>query len=346
MAASAENELAKLDVNIEFVGVSRAGALAAKTAAWFAGNSRSFASRESQVDVEQWLANSASGLRVLVRETTPGQLRLWFLLQSSGSRKHLIREQALPTGLDEIGLENVAQLIFSSALALIEGREETTVAPSEPEAPPPERSVSVRDSSVRARRLPAPSNGVEAGVEAKQHAGLQLSAAAGYELRASGPEGIFQGPLLALGVRQRAPGWNRALTAAVTLLAPSSFEDTDFAVRTKGYSARLEALATRAGTDPLLPEVSFGLGVDWLSLSPESLSSQRFTASVERTSVRPFLAIGAGVSFRTGALRLSTQLEGVVHLSRAHYDVDEGGVRREALGAWPLQPALRVALRW
>ncbi|HET9933756.1 MAG TPA: hypothetical protein VFQ35_23795 [Polyangiaceae bacterium] len=348
-AANAEHELATLEVSAVFVGMAGSEQLAAKTAAWFVGHALRFSSREDDaVDTEAWLRSSANGLRILVRETATGRLRLWFVLQRDGARRYLVREQTLPSGLDEVGLENIAQLLFSSALALAEGREETPVE-RVPEAPrfASEGVESVRERAPRRASVARQSGSIPSDpARASREGALQLGGAVGYELRVSGPEGIFQGPVLALGVQQKRSDWDRTLTLAATLLVPGGFESTDYAVNTKGYSGRVQALAKRSGGDALSPEILLALGLDWLTLSPETLSTARFTASGERRSLRPFVAIGGGLSFRIGALSLSTELEAVAHLSRTHYDVEEGGVRRESLVAWPLQPALRVALRW
>jgi hypothetical protein len=348
VSTSAKDELASLEVSIEFAGVAHAELLAAKTASWFASGSLRFSSREqSALDIAAWLSASRTGLRVLVDGSDSERLRLWFVLESAGARRYLTREQVLPTGLDEIGLENVAQLIFSSALALAEGREET---PRERvveqmqrplRAAPEVKPNPTQTSSTPARTQPTPRPIVPRG-----HRATEFAAAAGYELRFSGPQGLLHGPLLSLGISQKPANWERTLAVAVTLFVPSQFEQADYAVKTRGYSARLEGLAAHVSTATLQAGASAGLGADWLWLDPQSLASQQFTAGSTRRSLRAFASVAAGLWLRLGALRGSMELECVAPFSRAHYDVEEAGVRRESVRAWPLLPALRVALHW
>lgn len=349
----AEAQRDTLDVEVEFAGVQRSSELAAKAAAWFAGSGLAFSSRERDtIDAEQWLRRAVSGIRVLVSGVEATRLRLWFVQESGGVRKYLLREVTLPNGLDEIALENVAQLLFSSALALAEGREET---------PAEQVAKEMRQSRpAAASRAPLPksagSGGSRRAVEqptrsnsrpsAALQPGLRLTAAAGYELRFSGPEGIYQGPLLSLGVRRPAAGWEPAFGTSVTLLVPGSFEQDDYRVDLKGYSGRLQALLRRSQTKRFALTLALGVGVDLLSLSPHSRSSSSFFPSAEQRALRPFAELGGGAGIRLGALTLSSRLGVIAHFSRIHYDVEEAGVRRESFSAWPLQPVLRVELGW
>jgi hypothetical protein len=345
---SPKDGLASLEVSIEFAGVAHAELLAAKTASWFESGSLRFSSRERDaLDTEAWLRASSTGLRVLVDGGDSERLRLWFVLESAGARRYLTREQSLPTGLDEIGLENVAQLIFSSALALAEGREETPRERVVEQMQQPLRAATDTNpyprSAPRAQEWtqPAPLPTVTV-----RHRTTEFAAGAGYELRFSGPEGLLHGPRLSLGVRQKPAHWERTVGVAVTLFVPSQFEQADYAVTRRGYSARLEGLAVHVSSAALHAGASVGLGADWLWLSPQSLASQQFTAGSTRRSLRAFASVAAGLWLRLGAVRASMELECVAPFSRAHYDVEEAGIRRESVTAWPMQPALRLALRW
>jgi len=351
-----ENARAGVRVVVHLVAVEQPEALDAKIAAWFLGQTGTYTSvRQEHFQASELFRAQSPGVHVFVTRPNADELRIFFVCSDGPKQRYLVRDLPLTRGLDEVAMENTAQVVFSATLAVWEGREETTpggvsakLAPDAGTAPPPEavtrtpepppstspRATVARDPNVASRdeRTSAPL------------ARPYLVASAGYALRYRGPGGVAHGPLLGLGIGR---GNRREIGARISgaLLLPITVESQDLDLKLRGYSLALEPWLELGREGSARFVGSLALGMDIVNASP-SVSSTGIDPTPPSWQFDPFLAPRVGAYFALGSLQVGVALDLTVQFVQRHYDIAEAGQQQAWLTAWRVQPGLLVQAFW
>ncbi|MFZ5896073.1 MAG: hypothetical protein ACOY0T_33765 [Myxococcota bacterium] len=347
-AAVAPEESAPLAVSVTFVDMGEASDLDAKIASWFVRQGASYRSvRLAHLDASELVGEHAPGLHVFVTRPQAEMLRIFFVMRDDGTRRYLVRDISLPRGLDEIGLENSAQVVFAASMALWEGSDETSLehftaalegpkqsAPPSPPAPPG------REAARFVTRAPVTPR------ERARDSVPYLVTSAGYALRVQESQRIAQGPTLALGIADRALGLREAgVRASATFLLPDTLGDSYLELELRGYSFGLEPWAEiwHRGSLRLLASVTSGFDV--VRATPRARSTEASVSAASRT-LDPIVAPRLTGYFDVGNLSIGAALDLSVALVRRHYDVMVGEERRRWLDPWIAQPGLSIYAAW
>ena len=337
-------------VLVDFVALAEPQELDAKIASWFLGQQGSYESRQlERLDVTSLFDDATQGVHVFVTRPEDQLLRLFFVFREGALRRYLVRDIALPSGLDEVGLENAAQVVFSASLALWQGAEETPIervtahlVPRPEPAAAPEQALEppVRQAAALTaqRTQPAPTPSTHP---------LYLVAAGGYAARYRGSEGLAHGPLLSLGIAQRTRvARELGIRVSGTLLLPTSVTRPELALELRGYSLALEPWLEPRRFGRVRPLISLAVGLDIVDASPRVSSSPLINPASPSQDVDPFFAPRLGAYFALGRLSLGVALDLTIQAVRRHYDVSEPEGRRPWIQAWRAQPGVLLQAIW
>jgi hypothetical protein len=286
------------------------------------------------------------------------RVRVYFTYSPVGqASRYLVHDVQLDEGLTELGTERLAQVIYSSLIALQQGRAQSPwsdvasrldpVPSNPPPAPPPPivpkplallPAASVTSKSAPAERVvplcPSPTWQ------------WQLAVATGYGANLRGDEQLAHGPMLwsmlARGHQTRRFG----LFVSARYLLPVEPE-------TRGVVVRLNGLQVRAGptievelASHTWASLGIGMGVDEVQVQPRSSDRSKKALEggwYERAVGSGFVALD--VPTAVGTLSILGLLD--VPLQRIHYDMSTlaGGQQRLLTSSW-LQPGLALLVRF
>lgn len=325
--AASEASRAIPRMTLVLVGSAPPPALGEQVTSWFRSATTDVRAASTLDAAEVLAVPPAPGVRVWIVMRGASTARLAFSVQRErgDAPRFLVHDVDLPGGLDEVGREHLAQIVYLSALALWEGTEET--ARSEVVA-----RLGGATETPRARASVA-------STEPRWQLGVE------YALRGRGDEGVGHGPgvTLALGPAPERRGLGGALHLAFEW--PRSAEQGGTTLDLIGGHLRLGITLTQ----PLAPRTwlraELGPGLEAVRFTAR-FSDSEITARDARIDWRPFgfgwLGLGArvaGVSCSAGPLL-------AVELYRTHYDVEQSGRRSEVLVPPLVQAGLVAGASW
>jgi hypothetical protein len=323
-----------------------ADAVGPRVTSWFAGQSIAATdSRTAKLHADVVFAPSETvGVRVWVMLAAPTQARLFFAVQDQAgvSSRFLVQDVELTGGVDELGLERLAQVAYLSAVALWEGNAESSredverslgVPPAPPKTPPP--AAAARPSSP-----PKPA--------AKPRWGFHGS----YSLEAQyhGPEGLLMGPLAGAGL-----GWTNDVDTRWTLdlgirwfADPNEAEAQGATIDVSGFGYSLTTSYARPLSGRLWLHARLGPELQWMFYRIEAIDNPTLQGNVGRGDaiLRPglFASVGLGLKVESaGMLTFGASL--TVPFVRTHFDIRDAqlpGGSEELLAAWPVNPGLSL----
>jgi hypothetical protein len=325
-----------------------ADAVGARVTSWFVGQAiPAITSRAPALRADVVFApREATGVRVWVLVPAPAQARLFFAVQerSGGEPRFLVQDVELNSGIDELGLERVAQVAYLSAVALWEGnaessREEVERGLATPAAPPPAPS---RKPVARPASTPKPV------------ARWQVQGMTTFDARLHGPEGLLMGPFFGAGL-----GWNNGTDTRFTVEAgvrwfidPNEPEEQGVGVDVQGFGYSITASYARALSEPIWLYTQLGPELQWIHYRTEAVDNPALSGEVGvgKSILRPglFGSAGVGWRFKVGGM-LTLGLSVNVPFVQKHYEIDDErapGGRRELLSPWPIQPGLSLGVRY
>lgn len=285
---------------------------------------------------------------------------------SRQSPKYLVHELALEGNLDEVGLERLAQAIYSSLTALRQGHKQSSWAELA-------RSLSASHSSPNAlqpqtqdvpRRPDAPrgsvlhtaakrSNPVESvkdrGAGSPPHGQpwtWHLAAGTGYGANFRGAEGLGHGPRFWAQVGRERNGLRVAGFASGSYLLPVEPEAANVVVRLTGFKLRLGGVLEFAVAPRTWLTLATGLGMDQIQVQPRTSDDAKLAlpGGWEERAVGSAL-VGLSMPTMIGTVFLVAELD--VPLERSHYDLYLANGRRQQLfssAVW--HPGLAVLIRF
>jgi hypothetical protein len=279
------------------------------------------------------------GVSVWVVFDKPGGVRLFFSLEAGAEQppRYLASDVALAHGLDEVGMEQVAQVVYLSTMALWEGRVETasrqemerqlgeTRWASEPRPP-------IARAHARPARHPA-------------RRSLEFRPGLGYGARWRGPLGMAHGPAAALGLSSVGDRTEFGGRVGGQWLLPTHPERQGIELDLRGYACSLGLTLGYRATGRVTATAEIGPSLEIISRRTRSVPSG--TAKVAGdVKLRPatFLALGARADLETASLGVAFVTTAEWYRTRYQYLDDTGP--ETLLGAWIVQPGLSAELSW
>lgn len=284
-------------------------------------------------------------VRVFVLMRDVNHVRLYFAYgpDAEGRRRYLLRDLELVAGTDEVGSENLAQVLYLSTVALLEGQAESrrdevehqlrqevimqpSAEPRRPSARRPQQIPDLLDGGTPARR---------------RHITRELGLGYGMSLR--GDEGVWHGPRILVGVRVN-EGWG------VLALGQSSLPVTrQMAPLALTYYGGLLVLAGsyehELGQGTAL-EWSLGPGLEIVRYRPVKSLDRTVAVGRGDTETRPGATAGLTGLFRHSSPRIAVGAHALVPFGRTHYNLVTSGGRHRIGGAPLLIPSLDLEIRF
>jgi hypothetical protein len=268
-----------------------------------------------------------------------GRVRLFFSLEAGPDQplRYLASEVVLAHGLDEVGMEQVAQVAYLSTMALWEGRLETTsrqemerrLNDDRPDERfrPPGVVTHARSTKDRARRS------------------VKLRPAIGYGLRWRGQLGMAHGPAVGLGLFSVGGRLELGGQVRGQWLLPAQPEEHGIALDLRGYACSLGLTLGYRATDRVTATAEFGPSLDVIRRRTRSVPSG-YTTTAGDVKLRPatFLAFGARMDF--GPASLAAAFATTAQWYHTRYQYLDAPRPKTLFTAWIVQPGLWVELSW
>jgi hypothetical protein len=327
-------------VEVNLVGAAAHDAeLRALIAEWLDANDVSHVTRgRRSLDLEDIERERGVGppVRIWVAAPAPDRLRLY--LAEPDTRRYLVRDVPLPSGLDELGRERSVQVILSSALAFMERRAASSLREVEAALREhPELSGEAAASEPRDRGVTEPEPR-----PSPWRARVRLGAGYGF---AAGDR-LSHGPGVAVGVRWTPAGVGFGLLLRGQYRLPSEIDTPS--VRVSEASVPLSArgeLGFELGTAVGL-HLELGAGVELVSLTPLRATQANVEPREARWDQRPFVVAALGPSFWWGNLGAALRGELQLFTLDTHFGVATDAGERRELTLARLRPGALLELRW
>ncbi len=368
-AASTPGDTLPAAVQITLVGAASATDFRARLQSWFDAATVINVAAAFALDPGTVLGpKSTPGIHVWVTVPSSRLARLYLVVvapEPTATQRFLLRDVPLDQGLDELGLERIAQVIHASSLALWHGSEQsprneveqrleqlTATEPAseparewsdvpgpddpEPAAPAPRESsepVTPSGTASRADRppgAPSPSPAVRVAL--------------GYGATTRGPEGLAHGPQLDLALLTGTQPLGVGGTLSARYLLPIEAEAEHLAISTTGVRLRAGAASHWTAAERLAFETAVTGGVDVIAY--EARSTAQVRTLPRETEARPVVAVQIGfrVPARDWSLAGAATLD--VQLLRTHYDIARAGGPDRVLEPFTAQPGFVVVGSW
>jgi hypothetical protein len=277
----------------------------------------------------------------------------------------------LGTGLDDVGIEVIAQTLHSTAQASHSRAFRPSLVAAAPAPPPPAAGAAAAPPVAAAAAVPGPTPAAAVPAAApptpspppgapvdqdRSRAEFALSppnvlavhTALGYQFYERGAEPLTHGPSLRVELDwlSRSVVWSSFVRAALFTSTPARSERVDIGLVGLGLGA---GLAASVPWQHWLARLALGSSVEVVGISVDVNESEALHSLGDgRARPRLFLTAETGVAARLGRIELG--VDGLLRwqTSRSHYDVLEGGQPRTLVRAGRLQPGagLEVAYRW
>jgi hypothetical protein len=291
---------------------------------------------------------------VLERSDEQGTLRVWVVLATSerallyfadpASQQFLVREVPLRHALDELGREQIAQILVASMQAFVEHQMSST--PQEVRGsfadgqPPPPEPIRAEDRVPTAPRAARPQ--VQASSPPASRWRPKLGAL--YAVRYKGREGIGHGPGVLLGVARAASRVRWDLAAKAQYEFPTEGRGQRIVVSTQAMAFRLALLVEGWAFHRFGWGAELGGGFDYVTFSPRP--SEGVLPRPGGSDLRPVAvtALRGSIGFPDWRLSLTAGITTV--LVERHYDLAVGGKAERDLVPWRVQPTLGVEASW
>ncbi len=326
-------------IDLAMVGmVGNGDALSGRVLSFFAGGStETHSTRLATLDANAVFRSAEfAGVRVWISMPTPTVARLVFAVQESESDppRFLVNEVTLAGGLDEVGQENLAQVVYLSAQALWAGTLETS-------------QKEVEERLARSWRQPAPSAKPQPKPEpapAEPPRPL-LDVGVEYVLRYQGEEGLAHGPGAMIGAGLSLGDFRPGARLHLGVALPRTAAQDELSLELAGGSVRVGAAASWRVSPSVWISLEAGPGLDVVRYSPK-FTDPAVAPEESRWDFRPFIHAGADVRWSLAGVSLTIGGFVAVQLQRTHYDITTDGVRQEVLVPAMLQPGIAVGIVW
>ncbi len=317
---------------------ANAGDLDALLREWFG----SAAGRLTVRPVSRWnkdeiLAPNAARntLSVWVIQMNKSLVRLYFV--DASEHRYYLRDVPLRTGLDEVGREDLAQIIVTSTDAFAQQRVGTNLEDMEKALAAP-RSETQPASILHQPATPS-------NARASEAARFALRGGAFYGVIYEQAAELRQGPGILIGVVRRGTRQRLTLNAKAQYYWPQTIDRSDVVI-----SARTFTVRSTIGLDRYLSQ-SASLGIEWGAgiddLHVESEPSPRSTVVPRSvTFLRPMMTLSVRAALIQSNFQWALLAGATLYLTRTHYDVVSNGEARVEYRPYVVQPQLALEATW
>jgi hypothetical protein len=325
-------------VDLAIVGdPASADAVGQRVTSWFHGSkTHVWTTKLVMLDPAAVLAPASQlGVQAWIVLVDPSVARVFFAVEESAGTtpRFLVTDVALDSGLDELGLERLAQVVFLSAGALWAGNVESSRADVEHElhakpgdaltAPPP---LFLQPPPPE----PKPPLRAELGAE--------------YAAMIAGDAGTGQAVRATIRISR---GGGFAATVRGGIIVPHEAQNAGVGVELSALTARAGAGVQRALGASTTIEGELGAGIDVVMYRVAMLDDPNLRALPEAYDTQPLAYARTGMRFRLGE-RTLLLVEAVldVELRRTHYDIVQNGNELAVVTPWLVQPGVSAGLAW
>ena len=306
----------------------------------------------------EWFSSSAPQLRLGRIETssrldvmTPTQerdlLRIWLILQSPtqvrvyfadpAGRRFFMRDVPLRTGLDEVGREQLAQVLVTSALAFIDQRVDTNAEVVERALQASQSNATTTQREPASRATPA-----SASVQSSRW----LPSVGVYYLVDFEHSGLWRhGPGLLMGLTHSTQLLQTTVNLRAHYLWKSSIVGPDLVLPTQTLATRstigvaMPALGARLG-------VALGLAVDVVHYDPQAKLNSSVAVRGGAQQYRWGGFLGAQVAQYWGVIQPAFLVGATVYARHTEYDILRDAVRQIEYAPLRVQPELAAEIWW
>jgi hypothetical protein len=330
------------EVDVAIVGeAANADVVGSRVASWFHGQSTvARTTRLATLESSSVLAPiERPGVHVWIVVAEPTSVRVFFALQDlpGQATRYLVSSVPLESGLDELGIEQLAQVVYLSTMALWAGNVESSRQDVQQGL---EHVPSVRRASAP---LAAPLPPVKAQVPSGR-----MKAAIGFEYAvvAEGDEGVAQslGGTVAVLYAGRAHELGGRIHAG--LILPQESTKSGIELELRGATFGLGVAGVRHAWRRLSIPGEVGLAVDVVHYQPGSINNPALAPSAGGLDVRPLAYARCGARLDLGPVALELDALLRIQLLHVHYDVLEEGNRTAVIIPWPVQPGFAAEASW
>lgn len=315
----------------------------ARIASWFTGQWVVTRARlAAELDAAAVFAPSeTSGVRLWIVLGTPNSARLFFAVQRRTDlpSRFLVQDVELRSGLDELGIERLAQVAYFSAVAAWEGSVESSRQEVEKglgaRAAPAPLPPSARTSPPPLSRPP---------LLAPPKPWWHYVGGFTYETAFHGEEGTFIGTGTHAGVARRSgQGELSARFVFQVGFVPYGMERAGVTLRPNLIAPGIVLGTTRSLTSGLWLGVEVGAAFALISHRLPFNERWRKVAS-DSSPFTPELTLGLGMDWEVGGIKLGLYGNAVVPLADDRLIVEDTstGERRALLSAWSVQPGFSL----
>ena len=344
-------------VTIKLVGdAGEAAALEERVLSWFRQQGTLTESRrQSTLDPQSFFSPQEPGVQIWIVLQLPASVRLLFAVQDEeqNAPRYLVRDVALDSGLDEIGLEQVAQVVNLSTMALWAGNlggsrqeVETELGVQSTPTPAPAPSPTTATTPLLEHTPTEPFDAGSSPKEPRPDQRGPLDIGFEYAARWAGPEGVLQGPGATLGVLFLRRSFELGARLHAQLFLPREVEHSGITLRLRGATFGLGVSLAQPISERISVTSELGAGLDLAEYSVVSVSDPSLQASETSFEVRPLGYASLGVRADLGPVRVGGAALLAVQMLRTHYDISEGDQRSELFAPWVVQPGLVAGVTW
>ncbi len=329
-------------VELTIVGETpNAETLETRVLSWFRGQATTtVSSRSRALDSDSVLAPSSEpGVRVWIVLRTPTAARVFFAVQERAldSRRYLVNDVELDGGLDELGMEQLAQVVYLSAMGLWAGNLES----SQKEVEERLRSIDVEQHPPPPRPKPRPAAKLEPPPpRASIRAGFE------YWARYQGDEGLANGPGATFGIFASPSPHELGARLHAGLLLPRRLDATGVEIELRGASFALAMAVDVKAARNFWLSMEAGPGLDVVSYDTVSLEDSKLQPHSGDVDLRPLAFASFGLRAKLGSVNLGAAALLAVQLVRTHYDVTQDAQQSEILVPWLVQPGVSLGIFW
>jgi len=293
---------------------------------------------------------SGPAVRIWVIEIGPRRARLYFA--EPDAQRYLVRDVPLASGFDEVGREQIVQVVLASTLAFMDRAADTSLAELEQAMPARAPAAAAAEPDVSSSAAPpAPALKTTAPTSSRDRGGTDLESgdewmtgvgsSVLYGATDKGDEGVAHGP----GVSAEVGYGDAVFGLAVRVHGQYRFDRhvTSDRVRLsirEGVTAGSVAVRVQP-SGSLCWRAEAGAGAQLLRIEPHA-RTEDVRARQAVHDERPFAFVAVGPAWRAhgGWIRLMARLD--VQLTRTRYDVQSETGARSELAVKRVQPGMFV----
>ena len=338
--AHADPDQVPPQVALAIVGdAANADAVGKRITSWFRGQSTTVWTTELEaLDPASVLAPvDHPGVQVWIVLTDPHSAKVFFAVQEKSAQtpRYLVTDIPFDSGLDELAIERLAQVVYPSALALWAGNVESSRADVEAELRHQPGDGPAPISPPLFLQPPPPDPRV-----------LGFRIGSEYAATFDGDAGVAQ----KLGATASAL-WRRDDTTFGTrfhlgVLLPHDTTVSGVELDLEGASTGLGATYERKVSKHASIPAEVGFGLDVVRYRTGMLANPIFLPTAGGYDVQPLAFARTGVHLELGGLSVGIEAILDVQLRHTHYDVSEGGAQMPVVVPWLVQPGVAANVIW